>query len=427
MHIKTKSLLLFGLLLVLLAVAAPASLAQEPLLLKVNGDQVHDPQLVLTEGISFIPVETFARFSGAGLEWHSPEEFSLSRAGTSLRLTVGKNIAEVGSATVALPRPPFRTGETVFVPLRLVATMQGYDVNWEAASQTALLTRTETRDGMSPSELLVKSNQRIQAVNTYAMDGLMDMQMRMAADGQSLPEGPMNMKIALSGTVQYQPMQVHLLETISAAGIPTGPDAMQIELYMTEEKMYMKVPGQGWVVQPVPFPAEFWKQQQDIQSDPLKAMKQLEEMGILLNFGDDTQLNDQQYYVVNASLDKEKFQKVFADMFSQFTPGLSGAGTVPDFSSIIQKLFEKAQMDYYYTVYINQSTLLSDQINFRLDLGLDINPADFEMNGSSQPDVPKNIGLDLKLNGKFAIKDIGRPFVAPDVSTAQPAPAPALS
>ena len=44
---------------------------------------------------------------------------------------------------------------------------------------------------------------------------------------------------------------------------------MVMETFMNQEKMYMKLPEQeDWLVQDLPFSPEFWKQQQDIQSDP---------------------------------------------------------------------------------------------------------------------------------------------------------------
>jgi len=195
---------------------------------------------------------------------------------------------------------------------------------------------------------------------------------------------------------------------------------MDVETYMTTEKIYIKVPGQGWIAQAMPFSPEFWKQQQDIQSDPLKAAEQMKEMGILLNFGNDVTVNGQEYYVVNATLDMNKFKEGFDKIIQQVTRAMPQETTNPaDIQQQIQKLLESAKMDYNYSVLINKKTFITDIIKFdaRLEMLMD-NPAPTAGEGKQKDNQPRQVKMDMKYNGDFNISNLGGSFEAPDVSAA---------
>ncbi|MCL6635294.1 MAG: hypothetical protein K6T29_05935, partial [Peptococcaceae bacterium] len=168
---------------------------------------------------------------------------------------------------------------------------------------------------------------------------------------------------------------------------------------------------------------EFWKQQQDIQADPMKAAEQMKEMGLLLNYGNDVTVDGNEYYVVNASLDMNRFRQGYQKMLQQLVQGLPQKGvqgSPQEMQQQLEKFLDSAQIDYYYTVLINKKTLLSDIV--RLDARMNFamkNPEPGGADATAQKDgMPGEVKMNLQMKGQFAIHDAGKPFAAPDVSKA---------
>mgnify|MGYP001012133721 FL=1 len=250
------------------------------------------------------------------------------------------------------------------------------------------------------------------------MEGLINIDMDVEAEGEAVGEVPQNMTSKLSGQIQNEPFSVYMKQTIEPGLVDpeTGEKIpeMVIETFMNQEKMYMKLPEQeDWIVQDLPFSPEFWKQQQDIQSDPLKTAQLMKEMGILLNYGNDVTVNDKDYYVVNATLDMDKFKEGYQQLLQQVLQGMPQGEYE---QKIIQEVFENALLDYSYTDLINKETLISDIIYFdaQLQINMEI-PRDEEQDASAL----QKFNINMKMKGNFTITDLGAPFNAPDVSNAK--------
>ncbi|MTI86195.1 MAG: copper amine oxidase N-terminal domain-containing protein [Firmicutes bacterium] len=385
--------------------------------LSVNGDQVNNFNVLLEEGYSMVSVDAFARFAGVDVNLTANNTLQITEQDKTLELTVGKQDALLDNEPVTLPYAPVKSEGKVFVPLRYTAETFGFDVDWDNAQSMVVLNRSETRDGMTPSELLVKSNKVTQEVNTYSMDGTMDMQMKIKADGKEIKEVPQNIKMEMSGQIKSEPMEFYFNQKITPIGQGEVPE-MTTETYMTTEKMYIKAPGQDeWIVQDMPFPAEFWREQQDIQSDPIKAAAQMKEMGMLLNFGSDTQIDGEDYYVVNATLDMSKFQEGYQKMMQQVVQGMNLEDDPQEMNQQMQKLIENMNIDYYYQAYINKDTLFNDIVKYDAKMDLNINSAELRMEEKS--DAPKEMNMHYDMQGEFKIFGLGETFTAPDVSKAK--------
>jgi uncharacterized OsmC-like protein len=402
--------------LIAVVLAAPAFAAGE-VQLQVNGDTVPSPALYLDNDVTMISAGAFARLSGADFS-ENGEVFTITENGKTLTLTSGKDEAVLGDQPVALPRAAVKTDHVVYVPLRAVSSAFGFEVGWDAEKLLVSLTREETRDGMTPLELLAKSNAACQAVNTYSMDGSFDIDMEIMADGKVMEDAPKNLGMSLTGQIQSAPLQVYITQKVNADEAGQIPE-MTVEMYMDEEKMYMKMPGQEWQAMELPFSPEFWKQQQDIQSNPLKAVAQMKEMGMLVNYGNDTTVDGKDYYVLNASLDVDKFMENFQEIFQQaMQAAASGAAqeNPADMQQELQKVMENASFDYFYTILIDKETLISDIINFdaKMDLTME-NPEPDTDPGTDQSgeQTPEEIRIQYDMNGQFTISGLGEPFKAP--------------
>ena len=412
-HLQILTLTIFFLLLLTL----PA-FAAEKVKVSVNGEQAI-VDTYLQNGVTMIGVNSFARLSGADIEYPSVNSVKIIKNDIELVMTLNQKEALLGEKKILLPAVPFKSGEEIYIPLRPASDACGYEITWNSPEETVALKINETRDGMTPQELLLKSNQVVQDINTYSMEGSLEMKMDITANGK--PEAvPNSINTTLVGQIQSKPMQVHIIQKMM---LPKTLDVempeMIVETYMTEDKMYLKAPEQEWTVQDMPFSPEFWQKQQDIQSNPLKAAEQMAEMGILLNYGNDTIVEDKEYYVVNATLDMNKFQEGYQKVMEQALQGMPAPDNQEQTQQMLQKLLDSAQMDYYYTVYIDKKTLLNDLVKFDVKLNFIMELPEIA-NEETGRTLPQEIKMEMHMIGQFTIKDAGKPFVAPDVKNAVP-------
>jgi len=57
------------------------------------------------------------------------------------------------------------------VPVRFVTENLGADVSWDQSTYTVVIAFSEERDGMTPEELMLKSNEELMKYNTYKFEG----------------------------------------------------------------------------------------------------------------------------------------------------------------------------------------------------------------------------------------------------------------
>ena len=418
---KVLITVILGLMMSLVAVM-PA-MASEKLNLNVNGESAGMFDTYGENGVSMISVDAFVRLAGADLDMESDTNFNINENGESLALVVGQKEASMNGDTITMPAGPVSVSDQVYVPLRFVAGTFGFDVTWDEKQRLILMDREETRDGLTPLDVVVKSGAATQDINTYSMDGNMNVVINIEADGVEVTAEPMKMDMQLKGQIQSEPMQVYMQQIITAAA-ETGMPKTAVETYMTVDKMYVKMPEQGWIVQDMPFSPEFWQQQQDIQSNPIKAAQQMKEMGMFMNFGNDVTVGEQGYYVVNATLDMEKFREGMPKMMQQVVQGISGAdGTQnPEQMQVMQQMLESMEIEYYYTVLINKDTLITDVIKLNARIKMDVEaPLTEEAGkvGDGEQQGPEEFKLDMNMSGEIKITDPGMSFNAPDVSDAK--------
>ena len=409
-------------LMMSLVVVMPA-MASEKFTLNVNGEKAGGFDFFGENGVSMIPVDVFVRMAGADLNWESDTNININENGKSLTLVVGQSEASVNGDKVIMPAAPVNIANQVYIPLRFVAGTFGFDVTWDEKQRLVLMDREETREGLTALDVVVKSGAATQDINTYSMDGRMNVVMDIIADGVKVTAEPMKMDMQLKGQIQNEPMQIYMQQLIAAAA-ETGMPEMAVETYMTTDKMYIKMPEQGWIAQDMPFSPEFWQQQQDIQSNPIQAAQQMKEMGMFMNFGNDVMVGEQDYYVVNATLDMEKFRDGLPKMMQQVVQSISGPNDAQnnEQAQAMQQMIESMEIEYYYTVLINKKTLITDVIKINARIKMDVEAPQTEETDEvkgSEPQGPKVLNMDMNMSGEINITDPGMPFNAPDVSDAK--------
>lgn len=412
---RKKTFCLTVLTVLLVGLFAMPVFAGTSITVNVNGEPVSFENGYYVSGTAMIPVSDLAEIIGASLEQVSNTQVKLTEDDLPLLLTTGEKTATFGTSKVTLPlEPVIIQGNEINVPLRFTADLFGFKAKWDSKTKTIFLERIETRDGMTALDLLVKSNNATQNVDTYSMSGNMDMVIEVNSGEQGAQTPPVSMKSVITGQIKNQPMEIYIKQVLTPQGeaAATIPETV-VETYMTEENMYVKAGEEEWSVISGPFSPEFWKQQREIQNDPLNAAAQLQEMGAGFQFGNDITVDGTEYYVINAFLDLSKAMETFKDQMQQAITSIAGTNAISP--QQIESLLENSKIDYRYSVLINKETLVSDIIRFNADL-------DFAMEVPAQEPGQESQTMNIceKISGEFKIFDLNKPFVAPDVSKAKP-------
>ena len=416
---KRKLLPTMLFLLVFVFIAALPATAEE-IKLNLNGQPVTFADIYMENGVTMISLNSFAQVSGVNLTSSGSNALSLTKNNTTLILTLGKKDAVLNGKTIQLPAPPVKSGDETFVSLRSLADIFGYEVKWNKEKATVELAINETKDGMTLQDLLVKASQAAQNINTYALNGNYIMNITIINDDEQ--QMSINgLTTTMTGQIQQKPLQAYLIQRVEFPEFLGLEDSQLVtETYMTEDKMYIKSQDGSWTVQEMPLPAEFWQQQQNLQSNPLEITTQMTELGGTLSFSDNTTIDGKDYYVVNATYDMDDLRSVYSQVFQQVMSSMPyQTEDYEKIKQVIEKFLENAKMNYLYKSFINKETFLSEkgQLDMKLDFTIDLSEIAQEELSS---EIPQKLQMKIDLQGQFNIIDAGKPFTAPDVKDAVP-------
>lgn len=331
-----------------------------------------------------------------------------------------------------------------YVPLRAVAESIGFKVNWAPGLIALERQAPEKIDGLTALEVLVKSNQASQQVNTYSLAGTVIQEMTMGMDGEAQT---LTMAHEILGQFQNDPLKIYVKQILSLPeGLPEGeaaeglPEAMEMETYMDEKFMYIKMPGQeGWLKQPHFLPVELLKQQQ-LTGDPMRAAEEMLAMGYESVFGPVTIIDGRECYTVKANIDmvkafesqKEKLEQVFGSIGQMVVGDLNGEmdpAVAQRISQVIEeimkKIFTEGIMDYRLTMYVDKETFLPAKMDFYMAMKVDLNVQELlqSIGDAIGEEVPadlagleSNFKLDTVQKGEVRVFDFGKEFVTPDLT-----------
>ena len=168
----------------------------------------------------------------------------------------------------------------------------------------------------------------------------------------------MDMKMKMDMAVQNQPVLIYGKMSTDVA-LPegtddTGMEAMDSEMLLNEEGMYITMPDQGWVKISLPGMDMKALIEQSGSQDPISSVKQMAEAGVILSFADDQEKNGQSYWVVNATMGSESISRLLENAFKQVPLPETGSA---EFDQVLAQLFKNMEADIVYNAWINQDNL----------------------------------------------------------------------
>ena len=137
--------------LILLSVFMPSfSYASSTCSIQIDGVTIpSDADPIVEDGTTLVPIGVISGYLGGTSDWNSQTETATVKNGdVTIVMTIGSTTATVNGEKKTLTLAPRITtvneqgGGRTMVPLRFIAEAFGYDVDWDAATRTALINTT---------------------------------------------------------------------------------------------------------------------------------------------------------------------------------------------------------------------------------------------------------------------------------------------
>lgn len=416
MRMKLRNGISFTMVLILVLALGIPAFAGPAMMLDVNGEGMAGAELIVKHGTTLVSTDTLGQL-------------------TEVDVQMEEQSVVVGEQKVSLSAEPVRDGQKTYVPLRFVAEKLGFQVNW-VPGQVSLI-KEQLKADMTAMDVLVKSNEKTAEINTYAMSGSLIQNMAALLDGE-MEDFVLNVKSDISALIQSEPMQIYMTQKTSIPMEGTEmEEEIEMETYLDEEFMYMKMPGRDeWLKQPHFLPMEVLKEQQELNTDPLRAVEQMLEMGMAPIFDEDMTIDGKDYYVVKTAIDMSKVMESQEELLQQIMGSVGGVmDSIPPeemetfsslFNIMMAEVLENGDFDYNYTMYIAQETLLPELLEYEMILKMDLDVFSLvktisEAMGEEIPaglltELPANVKLDIAQKAEFKMFDFGKEFVKPDLS-----------
>ena len=388
-------MLLIGLMAVMLVPAAAA--ADKQVSLVFNG-QEYQADLFVKNGVSYISAASLAKIPGLALE-------------------------EV---------------EEEYVPLRSFFESREGNVGWDNRDQKVIVSWREKNGDWFANDLVVESSNLLYEKNTYKMKGSATIKMSIAGTGEDeIPEVPEITSI-MEGIFQQEPLAVYIKQTMALPPELSGQDMdlteeeatllggeMSTEMLWTENKIYQKNPlvADQWIVQELAGMDIMGNLTEMLQTSPQQALKMMSKFGVFNVFGDDIEIDGQEYYTISNYIDSATFKKILSEFLTGFDlggllAGLEGttgqdeaatADAMTEFEQVLEQLLATIEIDYYVNSFINKETLLTERMEFNMEMK-------YELDETISPEGA--ISFEMAMSGDFELYDFGEEVQMPDVSDA---------
>lgn len=368
------------------ATAAPA----KPVTIQFNGISLSsDSAPVIKNGRTLVPLRLISESLGADVKWDAATKtVTIIKNSDTVKLTISqKATTKNGQPASTLEAPAEIIGGSTYVPVRFISEALGAAVEWDNANRAVKIKHEEKRNGMSPLDLLNKSNVEMLKNDTYHMSGDLATTVKVHDPKGEVPAIPLNMNITLNGDVKQSTYQVYFAGAASFMG-----EKFAAAMYFDGKNVYIKQDEQEWLKTPEAISAEDLELMLQ-QQDPAVAAEMMKELGILPVFGNDVVIDGKEYYVLQLKINSNNFADLMRKSMEQ---SLTSSGAS---EQEIEEMLKAMKFDLTEKVYINKQTLISDKIELDVNLKMDA-------------DGTKVL---VDMTGNIFVSDLGKPITFPAI------------
>lgn len=119
---------------------------EDDVFLEINGTPIETEEMppVVIKDKTLVPVREVFEALGADVSWlNDTQQTKITYNGSEVLFTVGSPVVYMGRSKYAIPETdpaPMIINDKTMVPIRIVATLLGFDVNWDKSRRTVMLT-----------------------------------------------------------------------------------------------------------------------------------------------------------------------------------------------------------------------------------------------------------------------------------------------
>ena len=419
----TKKLLLMliaGVLVVLLA--APSAMANNPVSLSLNGQVVLD-NVIVENGVSRVSAEALNNVPGVTVE---QEGYVFIRAffearGYEVEWDSQRNMIVVfleeayenGYAAAENGYEAYENG------------YEAYENGYEAYE--AVVEEYEAAVERDADELVYRTVELLIGANTYRMAGTFLMDMAVSDAGGVSEE--VVMELSMSGVFRYNPAAMHVIQTMDLSDMFAGLSPEELAMFGIETEMvtemvwlndviYTTVPGfDYWIAQDLTG-LDFMEEINNLlQMSPHQTMELMSQFGIENVLGASAVIDGREFYTVENYIDTVAFTALLEGFLGDdagFGELLSGLGVteeeLAEIQLVIDALLGNIEISLLGVNYINKETLFTERVSIEMELNMSL-PADFI------PGEPA-VEMAMSMSGYFNLYDFGAAIQLPDVSNA---------
>ncbi|MEW9122584.1 MAG: S-layer homology domain-containing protein [Thermotaleaceae bacterium] len=174
------------------------------------------------------------------------------------------------------------------------------------------------REGLTAAEMLQTASEKFEEFDTYKYRGAMDLETKV-----SIPEqGEQSVKMTMTQEGVFQkPLKVYVKSTAEIKDMEIEGAQTDSEVYMDENQMYIRVPGEEkWMTMDFnPILQEIQKltgQNQNL-GNAVMSKEQMEMLGMFATYGPDVVKDGKYYYTIQSAFDSDSFKKIFQEVFDK--------------------------------------------------------------------------------------------------------------
>lgn len=321
----------------------------------------------LVDGRGMVSLDTIDLLFGADITVAN-ETIKVVENDKILLMKVGSEEASLNDTSLSLETAPQEIDNIIMVPLASVCEALGAKVEWIPERERINVVYKEARNDMSAADVMAKYTEEYKNLNTYKFKGKSMITTRISTSG--LPEGKtgnitMNIDEQLSGSISQEPVQavMSIKIRIDSPDIPQTAQATQnMEIYLNEECMYMRMPDGALVkMDSEGFDIKSLTQNQGGLQDLQTLLEEIQKNNLIMSFNNDQSKQGVDYWVISTTIDSETFEEMFKGIMKQ----LSGAvpkGQSSDsqsFTMFMNDFASKMQMNMTMNIWIDQKTNLA--------------------------------------------------------------------
>ncbi len=342
---------------------AVAARAGKPPSLFVNGYSIEtSAPPAIVNGRTLVPVRAVAEALGAAVSWEPTKRaVTLTRRGHTVILAIDDAVAFVDGRPVALDTPATIIAGRTMVPLRFLSQVFGAEVTWDDSAREVRVRLVETRDGLTPEEVLRRSDAAHQAVSSYRFHGGYSVEVTAEAAGAPYDVLGASTTVTLSGAVQGEETYLRIDAWDSETGA-VGP----LELFRDAAGAWVRADG-VWL------PSE--EAGQILQGNGGNNPSADLQRGIVPIFEEDAVIGGRRHYVIRFLCKGEDLlgpEAVYA--------GTSGAAPGDDLAAAAEEAVREMSRRLELRAYIDAETFLVS----RVEVGAEARIAAGDVRGSAR-------------------------------------------